>query len=94
MCPVRSVTYVSGRSPSGSLDCIPSSIFCQQILTHTQPTTLEPPHLNVVHFARDHLSVLAQHDLGARVPHVALGGFHVGFVDGHHPSSHAGAQRV
>jgi hypothetical protein len=51
-----------------------------RFLTHTQPTTVEPPHLNVMHFACDQLSVLAQHDLEACGPHAALGSFHFGFV--------------
>src|SRR6266478_1861752 len=74
--------------------CTAPGVFCQEVLTHTQPTTLKPPHLNIVHFARDHLSIIAEHDLGACVPHVSLSGLHISFVDGHHPSSHAGAQRV
>jgi hypothetical protein len=45
-------------------------------------------------FRRCHLSVLAQHDLWPHMPHVALGGFHIGLVDGNHPCRHAGAQAV
>ena len=98
-CPFKA--WVAGSSPAaltinplGLLDCISPRIFCQEILTHTQPTACEPPHLNIVHFARDRLSLLAQHDFRACVPHIALGCLHVGFVDGHHPSSHTGTQRM
>jgi hypothetical protein len=78
-CPFKA--WVDGSSPSaltsnplGLLDLHSQGFFSQKILTHTQPTACEPTHLNVVHFLGDRLSVLAQHDLRVRVPHVALGG--------------------
>jgi len=52
------------------LDLHSQSFFSQEILTHTQPTTLKPSHLNIVHFARDHLSLLPQHDLRSGMAHV------------------------
>jgi hypothetical protein len=55
------------RSPKtlfGSLDCIAPGILHQEILTHTQPTTLKPPYLHAVHFGRDDLSVLSSGLLG------------------------------
>jgi hypothetical protein len=98
-CPFKA--WVDGSSPSALttnplrlLDLHSRSFFNQKVLTHTQPTTGEPSHMNVVHFVRDRLSVLAEHDLGACVPHVSLGGLHIGFIGGHHPSSHAGTQRM
>jgi hypothetical protein len=33
-------------------------------MTHVQPTTFEPSHLNIMHLDGDSLSVLAQHDTG------------------------------
>src|SRR5579864_2250829 len=47
-----------------------ASLPCFEILTHTQPTTLKSPHLHSVHFGRDHLSVLPQHNLRSCVLHV------------------------
>ena len=73
-CPFKA--WVDGSSPSaltsnplGLLDLHSQSFSNQEILTHTQPTTCEPPYLNIVHLGRDRLSVLAQHNLRICVPH-------------------------
>lgn len=93
--------WVDGSSPSalttnplGLLDMHSQRLFSQKTLTHTQPTACEPPNPNVVHLVRDNLSVLAEHELGAHVRHVSSGDLHIGLINGHHPSSHAGAQRM
>jgi len=76
------------------LDCTAPGVFCQEILTLTQPTTLKPTDLNALHFGRDHLSVLAQHDLWPRIAACCLGRFSHRSCRLKPSCRHAGAQGV
>src|SRR5580704_4394291 len=70
------------------------SVLCQEILTHTQPTTCEPPSLGGDHFVRYSHGIFAQSGLNVLVSERALRRLRITLVHRDKPSRQARTKRM